>query len=556
MVTSVFYFLIASAGIQLEDLTSEKVLSLLQKNTLWNDMLRWMGSIFYSWFSALSDAVESMFDVIYNIDLSTTIELGQFEMTLSDLAWDFLFVCIIVYLAVKMLAPDGSFAFLRNFMIAVTAIAVFSAFYDFSMELKNTVNTQIVNGLEKQDMTISEQLFYENCYDMLASAKADEAIKIKQTVDPQDHDLSEVISKSDLQGKMIVDADSGEVTYEDLRDGIAGIMDERYYRYSISFWDINVPLLLSAFFGIICAYKVAYILLDLFFQKLTGILAIGAHAHKMEKVGAVFASILMSCAALIYVNTSYLLFGRIYNGITASGAGLLGSVIFIVAYSFLVLVGGNFLKNLGIDDGSNFLLRSAFMGRMLARSGHTLKTKLDHAAETTTNAIAQGAGMVGRNWADRYHSTYQNTQPMPEMAPGNINEGKPPADRIETVSGKGLPDRSFEDLGIMGEQYDPDRPNDYGGGYYYHIDETQRDGNGFDKTENSDMREPFFSQEDRSVRSYFEQPRESETDRWNVPLPEENFREQSGYTSEELRELLDTDVAARSHDHRSWQRRK
>lgn len=140
-------------------------------------------------------------------------------------------------------------------------------------------------------------------------------------------------------------------------------------------------------------------------------------------------------------------FGRIYNGITASGAGLLGSVIFIVAYSFLVLVGGNFLKNLGIDDGSNFLLRSAFMGRMLARSGHTLKTKLDHAAETTTNAIAQGAGMVGRNWADRYHSTYQNTQPMPEMAPGNINEGKPPADRIETVSGKGLPDRSLKTLG-------------------------------------------------------------------------------------------------------------
>ena len=128
----------------------------------------------------------------------------------------------------------------------------------------------------------------------------------------------------------------------------------------------------------------------------------------VHSVGKIFKSILSTVFAIIEVYFMMLLFSYFCANIMSSTeiANWMGKAILIYAMGMMIIAGSGFINDsLGIDDGSNFILRNLIVGRKLSQAGKApfkAVSKVAAAGIIGGKAVGLGVKEMGNYFNSRY----------------------------------------------------------------------------------------------------------------------------------------------------------
>lgn len=402
---------IAGLGLNIQDV-NESIQAFMLRNNILNDCLKGIGSFIYFFLGMLVDFLDKVFTELTNVDLSKIINIGDLDVALDQLSWWLLLLSIMALCIIKMFSAGHDYVFLRNALIIIVSLTVFTQYVDFMQQIKTEGVTIIDHSLGKsKKISMSEKVFRDNSYDILASIKAERLKRINKKVDISLIDPTEQMSKHDLQGKYIYD-DAGNKTVKDLKDGIMEIGDERWYRYYVNYVSINLTLVILAFFYVIGAFKVCYISWDLFITKLLGSATMAVSVSNLKKLQVVFTYVAKSIATFLITYGMMILFSNVVSSVLTADLIWLSKLILMFVFGWLCIIGSGFVtKGLGMDDGTMFLMKSLFVGSRLSRMGkkgvqtamNLGKGALD-LAEKAGNAAYNGASNMAHDMMGKSNS--------------------------------------------------------------------------------------------------------------------------------------------------------
>lgn len=377
---------------------NNKVIDLLQVNGIFNDIMRGLGFWIYTAFGSIVDTLDSIFHELVKVDLSSVIDIGGLKTTLNDVTWYLLLITLLGVVIMHFFSNGKDFTFLRNLFLIIIAITIFTEFTGYMNDVKNAGMETIDKSLGRSsDTTMSEKVFKDNSYDMLNSVKKNNLIKISDKVKPQRISINEQISKNDLQGKFDYD-ENGNVSVKNLSDGIFGIGDERYYRYSTNFLSINFTLLVMMIFYLIGGFKMIYIMWDLFFVNVLGTITMVTGVNNFRKISSVFGYVVKTTVTFLITYGSMMMFSNVVVSVFRLKINWLAQLTILVGFGFTVILGSGFVsKLLNLDDGSGFLMKSLFTGRALSRAAKNfVKSGANLAKGATSLATNAGSNLYDK----------------------------------------------------------------------------------------------------------------------------------------------------------------
>lgn len=424
----------------ISELEGTEVVEELSKSNFFMDI---MINIFYFIFKMLAsfcDMMESVFLEIVNFDFLTVFNIVDIDVQLDQLMWAMVTLILSVVIILKMIGFSHNLDWLRGILTFVLAIAIFSSFYSLMMDFKNAGISTSDKILNREEIPISELIFYENTYDIEASVNTKELTFMNRNIDVDYINPDEVLPKAILNDKIVYKTD-GTKEYTSLKDGIGGFGDERYYRWSTNYFIVDLMMFIVFIFYALSSYKLAYISWDLVVQRITGKCLIGTSISNAKRIGTIFMNVIHSVVSIVFLYFTISLFAIGASGILRSELSGLAKIILICAMGMMVIMGSHsFNKTMGIDDGSGFLMKSLFVGRSLKRLGKDVINTGRNAAgvvyDTSSHlaaAVDKGVDMMNQKeemnihkmaFADQLHS-YNESMKEPLKLTNNDFEEKP-----------------------------------------------------------------------------------------------------------------------------------
>lgn len=362
-------FFFASLGVNIESLIDTEVYNHLQIADWFLDALRSFGEFIFTILAGIADVLTETFDQIMKIDFQKIVNLGTLEVTLSDLAWYLLIIVTLLTLLSLPLRKGKDITILRNVLVVLFAVCLFGQFCVY-MDGIRTQGVQIANQVFARDnQSISEMIYRDNTFDMLKSIKDKKLTHVSKKIPISGIRTNETMSKNDLQGIVEYD-DEGNISVDDLSDGVlnSGLFEERYYRYSTSFFNVNVTLLITCIFLVFASIKIAYILVKLFGIKIFGGVLMSVSITKVDRVKKAFGEVINSTVAFLLVYVGLMMFTKMVSPIMNLSVNWIAKIILIGVVGTAFIFGDIFAEFIGIDTGSAFLMKSMFAGRFMGRA--------------------------------------------------------------------------------------------------------------------------------------------------------------------------------------------
>lgn len=370
--------LIFILGKNIVDITDADTLSHLQLGNYIQDIIQWLLKAIYMLIGGIADVLETCFEELSKIDFSNIVDLADFEKVLDTLTWSIIVIAIVIAAVIAIAKMDGSTEYIQYAVYAMVAILLFGTFNNYMNDYKNVGVEVIQDTFTERDgvnITLSQQVFYDNTYDMLISSQNNHLTKVNQNIPVWDLDVNEKLSKKDVQGKRIYLPD-GTMEITDLSDGVmnTGLFEERYYRYDVDIVACIFVLLACIMVLLIGMIKLAYIGFDWFYTKLYHGVIMSSSVTSMNKVKLVYMSVVQSFISVLVVVAGYQIFEKLMWAIMQNDYHWITKVVLLFVGGFVTMLGSTVInKGLGLDDGTNFLIRSLMLSRAMGRTGRGLK---------------------------------------------------------------------------------------------------------------------------------------------------------------------------------------
>lgn len=358
------------AGINIENLQNVELLRHLIIADMISDAMRKIGYMLIKMLGTFIDYVWECTQEIAMIDFTTIINVGEFQVTIEKLTWGILIISIMLAVLFSYFKKNNDFEYIKITLIAIMAIYCFGEFNTWINNYKNDGITIVDESFNKEDLKLSDRLFYENSYDLLASIKTDDIVTINKKIPVDRLDVNETMSKNDLQGVIQYD-ENGVMSVRDLSDGFlnSGLFEERYYRYHIGFFGIIGMYLVVGFMLIIGMCKMAYVGYDWFHVKLYGGLGMATSVTTFNKIKTAYTETVKSMMGILFAYVGIYLFQLLVPSVVAGKYNILTQIVLILMGGLVFILGTGFItKMFGIDDGTSFVLKSMMLTSRLGRS--------------------------------------------------------------------------------------------------------------------------------------------------------------------------------------------
>lgn len=375
------------------------------------DLLRTLGFWIYKLIASILDDVEMIFDEVSKINLTEVIDLTNFENALTVLVWIVLGISVLIAIGAAAMKSSGNMEYLKYTIITVTAIICFNIFNQYMIGLKDTgidvIKTIFASDEQSNEETISHRILYSNSYDILESIKDENQTlyTINTNIPIQELSINKKIDLDDLEGTIERDADGNvSVDYDGTRGGgffTGDLFSIKYYQYYINFPQCIVVATISLLIYIFCSLKLMYLVVDWFFSKVYGTLAMAMSVSNLDKVKMVYTAILQLFISILITNAGVKIFEVIIAQSLIQDWHFVTKSIFIFTAGIVIILGSsNMNKFFGIDDGTNFMLRSFMLTRMMKRMAKGM------------GRMAKGVGRIAQKGVNTLKNAKDTFQPF------------------------------------------------------------------------------------------------------------------------------------------------
>lgn len=423
--------------------------SLFESNTIWGNILRYIGWGVTKGLAAVGKAAAGLYDTCFGfVDFTTFPEVSAFIDK-----WKPVFIALVCLslLLIGILLCVGwekKPKIVINLLIAVTVVT--SSTWVIK-EMNSLISTGIRNGILEGEggssvvynivgANIHDLVYLDNTVGLENLNKTENAdkvygkfteeqfrnISINETVEPDDvSEEAEKIMANGLQSE-VGDNDRVKYSLDELYDGVAwtDLLNEYYYRYTVSWGAMWMELFSLAIIYLFMSYKVIRFLYEIVVHQLLAYLY-AANLNNNQKILKILDSLKDSYILLLMTTVLikfYLLACRFITSWDVSG---LSKGFILLFLAFAVIDGPNLVQKLtgsdiGASDGMGKML-SLFYGSQMA--GGVVRTGM--------GAAKFGAGAVK----------------------GGISKGKELYNKVkESLNGESGPGVSMEEMeaGVAG----------------------------------------------------------------------------------------------------------
>lgn len=404
-----FTLIFSGLGKNIADVSNIMILDRLKIADFIINCIHYIWCAIYLAIGTLGDYIATCFNEISRIDFTTIIDVGGFEVTLNALTWGLLTMSLIVAFILSLFKTKLDLEYVKWTVVTVFAIACLGE-YNTWIRGYLSVGLEIVDEtFEYDELSLSEQIFYDNSYDMLKSLGTGELTLVDRKIPMNRININETMSKNDLQGIVRFDI-GGNVLYDDLSDGFmnSGLFEERYYRYSFDFGTMILTMLVCVIVYLIGMFKIAYVGFNWFYTDLYGgvIMAIGVSSA--NKIKFVYLSILKCLPSFLLTYVGVSIFRMMITSILAMEVEPLTKVVLLFVGGFVSILGSDAVsKGFGIDDGAMFMLKSLMLSRQMSRLGKGIGGM----AHKGMNGVKGGLSSMSKGKQGGYdESPYNNVQ--------------------------------------------------------------------------------------------------------------------------------------------------
>lgn len=400
---------------------------ILEKDEVFTDMLRSFGLFIYKLLSSLVDGISNAFLAVAKWDIFSIPALSQIQENLDIILPSFTIVLIVMLVLSKMVQGSGIGKAFHNMVIVSLLLASFAGVVSLAKETKNTlidVSSEIAT-VEKSS-TISEEVYKNSTIDIWSSLQKGRVMTLNDVPNfsMNYYEHAERLKRDQLNEYYSYNSD-GSVQKKKLTDGLFGVGDVRYYRYHTDYMAVNITLLFSFIVYCLAIFKMGYLLWEGMQIMLFGGFTTLRGFFNDGKIGGTITALARNFGAIVILNFSMILYTIVANGIMTSttlGTFWLIKPLVTLSMGFCIVVGSGYLSNeLGLDDGSNHMLKSVFVGRSISRVvGNTIKS-LRGGIGNVLGGIEKGASSLDKGIDNLHKSPIDPKNPNSPLKPSYPN---------------------------------------------------------------------------------------------------------------------------------------
>lgn len=379
----------------------------LEKDTFFTDALRGLGWFIYVTIGTFLNLCYDAFTSVVKFDILKIPIVDTVIKNLDTLTPYILTIMIGVVLIIRLFDIKNIGKVFINAFVVTMLMATFSHILVLINDVKTVGIAETANVIGVEGYRISDALLAENTIDLKKSLDNGSVQYLdKSSVSEFRHDLR--LDKDYLDEDIIDKNEDGTYNTESLSDGLWGFGEVHFYRYKTDYWALNVTMIVSIIIYIMATFKMGYLLSQWMQENIFGGLLMIKGVWDVHSVGKIFKSILSTVFAIIEVYFMMLLFSYFCANIMSSTeiANWMGKAILIYAMGMMIIAGSGFINDsLGIDDGSNFILRNLIVGRKLSQAGKApfkAVSKVAAAGIIGGKAVGLGVKEMGNYFNSRY----------------------------------------------------------------------------------------------------------------------------------------------------------
>lgn len=402
----------------------EYIWDYLEKDTFFTDALRGLGWFIYVTSGAFLDLCYETFTSIAKFNILEIPIVDTVIKNLDTLTPYILVITVAVVLVVRLFDIKNIGKVFINMVVVAMLMATFSHILVLVDDLKTVGIEESANVIGVEDYRISDSLLADNTVDVKKSLDNGSVQYLsKDDVTNFHHDLR--LSKDYLDEDIVDRNEDGTYNTESLSDGIWGIGDVHFYRYKTDYWALNITAIVSIVVYIMASFKMGYLMAQWLQENIFGGALMIKGVWDIHSLGKIFKSILSTVFAIIEVYFMMLFFSYYCANVMSNSelTNWMSKVILIYAMGMMIIAGSGFINDsLGIDDGSNFMLRSLIVGRRMsqaAKAPFRMASNAAAAGVTGIKAVSSGTSQIGSHLSSRYAGLLSNVSNMnaPESPP-------------------------------------------------------------------------------------------------------------------------------------------
>ncbi len=371
------------------------------------------------------------FTSIATWDILSLPIVGNIIVNLDTLLPYILVITIIVVTVIRVMDFQNMMKIFANILIVGALLATFSHVLVLVDGLKNAGLSEAANVVGVSDYKMTDVLLAENTVDVKKSLDSGSVQFLdKADVEHFQHDLR--LDKSDLNEEIVRQNPDGSYETVSLSDGLFGIGQVHFFRYKTDYWSLNVTMLVSVIVYIMASFKMGYLLAQWLQENLFGVLLMVKGIWDYRSVGKIFKSILSTVFAQIEVYFMMLFFSFFCSNVISSETldNWMAKAIVIYAMGMMIISGSGFINDaLGIDDGSNFILRSMIVGKRTSQAVRAPMRAIGGVAGTVGGVGSAILDPINRRLLSSFHTanTGQKVDQSDQNTDLNITPPMPPA---------------------------------------------------------------------------------------------------------------------------------
>lgn len=396
----------------------------LEKDTFFTGALRGVGWFIHVTAGVFLNLCYDTFTTVAQFDILKIPIVEKVITNLDILSPYIMVITVSVVLVVRLFDIKNLSKVFINMLVVTMLIAMFSHIAVLVNDMKSVGIAEAANVIGVEEYRISDALLADNTVDIKKSLDNGSVQYLdKNNVAEFKHDLR--LSKDYLDEDITDKNPDGTYNTESLSSGHFGFGEVYFYRYKTDYWGLNITEIASIIIYIMAIFKMGYLLAQWMQENIFGGILMIKGIWDLRSVGKIFKSMLTTVFAIIEVYFMMLFFSYYCSNIMSSETvdNWLGKVILILAMGMMIIAGSGFINDsLGIDDGSNFMLRSMIIGRRLSQAAKAPFKMASGAAELGAkgiSAVSEGADQLGSYLSSRYTGIMSNISNMdlPERPP-------------------------------------------------------------------------------------------------------------------------------------------
>ena len=397
------------------------VIPYLETDNFFNDVLRILGKWIYDFMGGFLTYAEEGFTSLMNWDIMKLPIVNEIMQRFDIVLYSLLFIAFIIVVIVRMFMFQNTMKVVYNVFMTMMIISSMTIVLGLMSNAKNDLVAEtnaIIKGANNDTMAV--MLYKENTVDIEQSMRKGSVVKLS---DIEGIDLGRVNTSLRIKGNTLNEYytynENGVEDTKELNDGMFGMGDERYYRYRTDYFSVNITIMLSTVVFILAIFKLAYLVWQWFSVNVFGKLGLAKGFWDLNNIGKVLKNALNTLGGMVILYFSMMLFSVLCASILSSNDldNWLVKAVIVFAIGMAIVVGSGFVNDfLGIDDGSNFALKSVFMAQRLGRMGKGMVNSGRNVIGAPIRAMDKGNEVASRveshfkndNTNNRFNSNTQN----------------------------------------------------------------------------------------------------------------------------------------------------